>query len=89
MKHKFMLNSLVKLGLTVTQPRSDNTNFFRVQRGIQVLSWYSQGEDAICVHCTVVNDGRDSQTDYFPGYFARTVKSAVEHLKKPLHPGAE
>lgn len=59
-----------------------NPSTFRVVNGEQVVTWHKQGEKAVCVHCTRLNDGRDSMTDYFPGTYAKTIKAAVAHLGK-------
>ena len=54
---------------------------YRVISGKRIVTWHTQGTDALCVHCTNVNDGRDSMTDYFPGSFALTIKGAVSYLQ--------
>lgn len=57
-----------------------NSTGYRVVSGDQIVTWHVQGDKAVCVHCTTFNDGCDSMTDYFPGSYARTIKSAVSYL---------
>jgi hypothetical protein len=57
-----------------------NSSAYIVVSGDRIVSWHTQGDKAVCVHCTTRNDGRDSMTDYFPGSYARTIKGAVSYL---------
>lgn len=71
-----IINAMKKAGLTV----ETSLGGYRVVSGDRIVTWHVQGDKAVCVHCTTRNDGRDSMTDYFPGSYARTIKSAVSYL---------
>jgi hypothetical protein len=66
------LRSLIskKLGLTITEHNGE----FMTVRGDCRVTWYEQGEKAICVSCSNVGEESDSMTDYFPGSFLHTIK---------------
>lgn len=76
-KNKSLVNAIKKAGYTVETTRDDH---YSAKNGRAVLSWHLQGDYAICVLCSVLGDQRDTMTDYFPGYYARTIKLAVNHL---------
>lgn len=78
MKHKSILNAINKLGLKIQV--NDNGQHWVDHNG-RTLSWYVQGESAICVHMCRSNEGSDIYTDYFPGSFTRTLKVAINYIR--------
>jgi hypothetical protein len=84
MKHKSLVKALEKAGFTIGRPfaHSDRADAFRVQNGKNILSWYFQNDNAICVHACTMQEAqdRDSMRDYFPGSYCHTIKAAIASL---------
>lgn len=76
MQHIRLENALKKAGFKIQtdSKRHSATN------GNKVVRWREQDGSAICVNCGKLDDPSDSQIDYFPGFYARTIKEAVAHL---------
>ncbi len=83
MKHKSLVKALEKAGIKVEKCKHTD-NGFRVQKGENILTWREnlRDGDADCVHESTSREKTDSMTDYFPGYFSRTLKSAINHLTR-------
>lgn len=77
MKNKSLVRALEKEGLKVEK---DGPARLCAIKGTKIVSWVDQEGKAINIHCTRLNDGRDSQTDYFPGYYVKTIKRVIKHL---------
>lgn len=85
MKHKSLVKALEKAGFTIGRPfaHSDRADAFRVQNGVNILSWYLQDDSAICVHSCTMKQAEE--TDYFPGSYCRTIKAAIASLGPVEH----
>lgn len=79
MLHSSLVKALNKAGHVVVS--SDwNTTHHYVKSPTRIVSWYSQGDRAICVNSRRHDDEHDSQNDYSAGYFCDTIKCAVKSL---------
>lgn len=81
-RHASLLRAIKNLGISVNV---DSNGRFVAIMGDKVVSWCEQNGYAHNIHCTVLNDGWDPQIDYFPGHFARRMRTAIEHLKNGVH----
>ena len=79
MNHNRLVKALEKHGLKV-QTNNDH-NYFCIGKRDKV-SWFLQDGEAKCVQVMGIKEANDSMTDYFPGFFARTIKIVVEYLTK-------
>jgi len=89
MKNATLTSRIKKAGfeIEIETPRTHAegvtpSNLHRAVSGDAVVTWYEQGASAVCLHCGRISQPGDSMTDYFPGYFPRTIKGAIEHLRK-------
>jgi hypothetical protein len=84
MKNQRLINAISKAGFEVKKSQDSMTILYIASNGDLFVSWWvsiaSTDGRAQCVHCGRFSDPSDSMIDYFPGYFARTIKSAVNHL---------
>ncbi len=71
-----------KAGFTIEDTERKFDTAHRAVSGDCVVTWYQQDERVQCLHCGRTSQPGDSMTDYFPGFFPRTIKGAVEHLRK-------
>lgn len=44
------------------------------------LGWHDQDGNAICIQSMGINQRNQAEIDYFPGYFCKTIKSALNSL---------
>lgn len=77
-KQENILSKSKKLGFVVNGP-SDNGQYWIIANG-HVVSWYLQEGCATAFHCHRNGDDSDAMTDYSSGYFAHTIKSAMNSL---------
>jgi hypothetical protein len=77
MKNKSIANAIKKLNLKI-ENYSNGRQF--VRNNGKVLSWYIQGDNAVCVHLSRESDKSDPYTDYLPGSFAHTLKRAISYI---------
>ena len=54
---------------------------YRISNGDLVVTWAIQDGKAHNVHCGCHSYRRDYMSDYYPGFFAHTIKHAVSYLK--------
>lgn len=83
MQVKSLVKALEKAGHKIEALRNykgELNGAYRIVKGDKVLSWHDQFGRAICVHEGRLSDPWDLQSDYHPGSFSRTVKSAVAYL---------
>lgn len=83
MKHERLVKEIEKLGFSVDQSKWNENHYFSTGNKY-VVSWYKDDEIANCVHIvSKKQEGeRDSQSDYFPGFFASTYKEVKYYLKE-------
>lgn len=67
-----------KAGLTVWTQESNHQKSV-VSNG-RAVTWYEQGESVTCLHSKRVGDHSDISSDYFPGYFPKTLASVLSDL---------
>jgi hypothetical protein len=41
------------------------------------IHWYDQQREVVCCQIMGKKENNDSQSDYFPGFFARSIKMAI------------
>ena len=76
MKHSSLLKALDKIKAEVKQ-KSISTAYYADNENKEI-SWYNQDGHVICLHVVRLTDHADPMTDYFPGSFYHTIKSAIE-----------
>lgn len=74
MQNKRLVNAMKKAGLEVIVTE----NRCVVNGPENQVTWYIQNERAICVYVRDHNMHDDLMADYHAGFFARTIKRAVE-----------
>lgn len=81
MYHARLMKEIEKIGLNA-YPSHWNENYFIVRAKKYICSWYRQEDMAKCVHLQTYKQEqeRDSQSDYFPGFFADTYKEVKRTL---------
>lgn len=92
MKIKSLTRALKKAGISIEDKstekwynfdkREGNRRYFEAAGETHVLSWYSlvDEENVDCLHCKRKREKSDMMTDYFPGWFPKTIKSAINAL---------
>lgn len=77
MLHKNLKRALEKKGYTIKK----NDIFYSTTNKNNVISWHAREEEenpsAKIVHIQRLTNKSDCQSDYFPGFFCRTIKDAV------------
>lgn len=48
------------------------------------VTFFIQGDEAVCVCCNRNGDKPDSMTDYFPGFFTDKIKRAADWVGQPV-----
>ncbi len=76
MKAKQLIRAIEKTGIKVEV----NENHGEARGEKYVVSFYIQGESAICVNVRRYNDVSDMMTDYHAGFFSKTIKRTVEYI---------
>lgn len=81
MKIKSLESALKKAGYEIKEDKfwKNNTQYF-VKSSSHVLSWYTQGDEVSSLHIRRHDDHSDIMTDYFAGWFPKTIKSALSGL---------
>lgn len=82
MLHHSIVNLLVKNKVEFHVTSSGKR--FWAEHNKQILSWSvnPDSDNAICVHLRKVSDEPDCQSDYFPGYYVKTLaKIKTDFLK--------
>ena len=75
MKNKTLTNALNKAGLNVIAIEEGRQ--YKAIKGDKFVSWIVQNDSALCVNCGRLSDPSDSMIDYFPGFYAHSIKQAV------------
>jgi hypothetical protein len=57
-----------------------NSKEYFCNNGRNKCHFYDQEGIAVCVQIQKSNEKNDSQSDYFPGFFAKTIKSIVDGM---------
>ncbi len=74
MKTKTTLKRLEKYG----KVEKNNNGQYYIFSDTHVLSFYDQGGEVVCLHVKGKEDETDSMTDYFPGFFPKSLRYAIE-----------
>jgi hypothetical protein len=92
MKTKSLVKALEKVRLNVESKENILRDWITGEVGIQKeywckgkkdrVHWYDQEGNAVCVKVQKIGECDDSQRDYFPGFFADTIKEVVMWLTK-------
>jgi hypothetical protein len=91
MKTKNLIKALEKIGveLKVDQRRvydhfakeyQMSTPNYYGDNGKNKISFYDQGGEVVCCQVMGIRCENDYMSDYFAGYFARTIKSAINGM---------
>lgn len=75
MKSSNLRRAFEKAGLSVVG--GINSSKYSVKAERYHATWYDQEGEACCVCVTRNGEFSDAQTDYFPGFYANTIKQAV------------
>lgn len=78
MKHKSLISKLKKAGATIVEHKEGHE--FSVTMNNRELHWYKQNDNVVCLRSRHIDDLDDLYTDYYAGFFPRTIKSAIETL---------
>lgn len=84
MKNKSLLNAMKKIGANC-EPRIREGEIVGysvtgIHNKDKIVTWYIQDDEAFCVNCGHASDPSDAMIDYFPGYYAYKIKTAVSHI---------
>lgn len=79
MKTSTLLKKIQKAGFKA-EIKQDSHRQYIAQNGRNIITFYSQDDEAICLHCGYEGQEADSMTDYFPGTFAKNGKQLVTFL---------
>lgn len=93
MKTVSLIKALVKHGLIVLKRDRECIDHLSGEKSIgdsgyfcagklYKVHWYDQEGEVICAQVQRVEESNDGQSDYFPGYFADTIKEIVNDLIK-------
>lgn len=93
MKTSSLKKAIEKMGFKVMESQRPFRNIltgqmdngrseFYAQGNKYKVHWYDQEGSAICVQVQKIGDENDSQSDYFPGYFADTIKEIIRSLNE-------
>lgn len=81
MKTKRLINALEKHGLKVSKCEKRGNRY--TCRGVNnKCSWWDQEGSVCCAQVMGVKEENELYTDYFPGFFAKEIKTIVEYLTK-------
>ena len=82
MQTKSLIRALEKAGFIVTSSpgRSTISRDYYCEGKTHKAHWWDQEGYIVCVQVQRKNEHNDSQTDYFPGYFATTIKQVIQSL---------
>lgn len=91
MQTKNLIKALKKIGLDVEiEQRKAYDHFAKeyvmttpqitAQNERNKICFYDQDGSVVCCQVMGVKQDNDYMTDYFPGYFARTIKSAISGM---------
>lgn len=91
MKTSSLIKALEKHGLTVEMKQDTVFDFITQERVLcspeywvtgnaHKVHWYDQNGSAVCVQVQKNGQYNDSQRDYFPGFFANTIKIVIKYL---------
>lgn len=61
---------------------TNNNHNYKVTNDTNKLTWIDQAGEVTCLHVMGVNEQSDPMTDYFPGSFYETVKSALRAFNR-------
>lgn len=81
MKIKSLKQALKRAGLSEKILLNSQQHYINMNG--RVLSWYEQDEYVQCLHCRREDDHTDLHTDYFAGFFPRTLKRAIAYITEP------
>jgi len=91
MKTSRLIKALEKAGLRVenvkrsfydhfTSDYKESRNEYFCKNDKNKVHWYDQDGSAICVQIMGIKQNNDSQSDYFPGYFCKSIKQVVNGM---------
>lgn len=75
---KLFVSKVKKTGLSINHGHSERC--FYVNGPKNVLSWYVQGDKAVCIHIAQHGDKSDAMRDYHAGFFPGSVQAAINYL---------
>jgi hypothetical protein len=83
MLHKNIVKSLEKNGFKVEKDSENYTHleFFICKNERNVMSWRCDEGMVTCIHIKGIEQEDNIYTDYFPGNFYDTIKSALNSFK--------
>lgn len=82
---KSLVSKLAKYGLEPQLQPHSTIKYYVAVNG-KVLTWIDQDGLATCTKVAREGERDDAMTDYFVGYYARTIKEAISGLELPANP---
>ena len=76
---KSLSTKLEKFGLKIKKNNNNNPQYW-IKANNYTLSGYSLGGYVTCLHIRRSNDENDIMTDYFPGHYPASLKSALKYM---------
>lgn len=91
MKVKNLVKALEKIGVKIEVSQRQVYDYFENKytmttpeyfgdNGKNKIHFYEQDGEVVCCQVMGIRQHNDSQSDYFPGYFARSIKSAINGM---------
>lgn len=92
MKTQNLIKALEKLGMKVEVQERYYVSMITNRKEIDCSYYCTDGKKkvqfrdqegrAICVQCQLIGQSNNYMTDYFPGFFAKTIKQVINHFQR-------